>query len=276
MDIQKILKGHILWLNEKGGGKANLRGVNLRGEHLMRADLRYADLSYASLSDADLSHADLRYADLSSADLSGANLIHANLRNADLSGADLRGADLSSANLRNANLIHANLRNANLRNADLSGADLSGADLSGTNLLNANMEKACLVLAIVRNANLVGANLHNVVADARTIMYHMQCPEEGAFTGWKQCRYGVLVKLLIPEDALRSSATSRKCRCSKAIVLDIIGSESSMAISIYNPHFTYQKGETVEVENFDTERWQECSTGIHFFLTREEAKNHRM
>ena len=27
----------------------------------------------------------------------------------------------------------------------------------------------------------------------------------------------------------------------------------------------------VSVNDFDTNRWKECSTGIHFFMTREEA-----
>ena len=76
-------------------------------------------------------------------------------------------------------------------------------------------------------------------------------------------------------DALRSSATSRKCRCSSAKVLaieNIDGSEYGDVIaSNYDPIFLYKVGEIVKVENFDTNRWNECAPGIHFFLTREEA-----
>ena len=35
--------------------------------------------------------------------------------------------------------------------------------------------------------------------------------------------------------------------------------------------FTYEVGKTYEVNDFDDNRWNECSTGIHFFITRDEA-----
>ena len=36
-------------------------------------------------------------------------------------------------------------------------------------------------------------------------------------------------------------------------------------------NFVYKVGEIVEVKNYDEDRWNECSTGIHFFITRDEA-----
>ena len=85
--------------------------------------------------------------------------------------------------------------------ADLSGANLSGANLSGANLYKAeNVDKA----------------LHNLY----TLFYPLQCPETGAYIGYKKAR-GMIVELEITSDALRSSATSRKCRASKAKVLSI-------------------------------------------------------
>jgi len=116
-EFKEILAQHRLWLNGRGGEKADLRGADLSGANLIGANLSGADLRDANLSYADLRYADLRRADLSDADLSGANLNDANLSDADLSGADLRDADLS----------YANLHDANLRRTDLSYADLSGA-----------------------------------------------------------------------------------------------------------------------------------------------------
>ena len=87
----------------------------------------------------------------------------------------------------------------------------------------------------------------------------------------------VIVKLLIPADAQRSNATGRKCRASTARVLDLQDKQGNSlppdttAYSSFDPDFTYQKGETVHVEDFDTDRWDECATGIHFFITRIEA-----
>lgn len=80
----------------------------------------------------------------------------------------------------------------------------------------------------------------------------------------------VLVRLPVPADPKRSNATGSLCRASKARVLDIINAD--IGISYHTPRFVYRKGETVEVPDFDEDRWHECSPGIHFFLTREEAE----
>jgi len=123
-ELKIILDNHTLWLNNKGGSKANLRFANLSS-----ANLRSANLSYANLRSANLSFANLSFANLSSADLLSANLSYANLRFANLSSANLRSANLRSADLSFANLRYADLSSANLSFANLSSADLSSADL---------------------------------------------------------------------------------------------------------------------------------------------------
>ena len=193
-------------------------------------------------------------ANLSGADLSRADLGRANLSGADLSGADLSRADLSGANLSGADLSGAYLSRAYLGRANLSGADLSGAYLS--------------------RAYLSGAYLK----DAKNMCLPMACPEEGEFIGFKKAR-GYIVKLKITGDAKRCSATGRKCRCSKAVVLSITnkdGSDSGISevTSSYDSKFIYRLGETVEVNDFCEDRWQECSAGIHFFITRKEAEDY--
>ena len=252
MDIKLILEKHAKWIRgEDGGERAALCG------------------------------ADLRNADLCNADLCGANLCGANLCNADLCGANLCGANLRNANLRdadlcNANLCGADLRNADLCNADLCGANLCNADLCGANLCDANLCNADLCGANLCGANLRGAkNTDKTAWDAYTAFYPLQCPETGSFIGYKKAA-DKIVMLEICADAKRSSATSRKCRCSKAKVLSITnldGSESGLSEieSDYDEDFIYCVGETVEVPDFDENRWNECTAGIHFFITREEA-----
>ena len=168
--------------------------------------------------------------------------------------ADLSGANLSGADLRGANLSEADLSGADLSEADLSGADLRWADLSG--------------------AKNIDQSLWNIY----TTFYPLQCPEAGAYTGYKKAG-GLIVKLEITEDALRSSATSRKCRASKALVLSITDLDGNPAddqvCSDHDKNFVYKVGETVEVTDFDTNRWNECSTGIHHFITRAEAVKHQ-
>ena len=237
MDIELILEKHAKWARgEDGGERADLCGADLRGANLCDADLRDADLCGANLCCANLSDADLR--------------------DANLCGADLRGANLSDGNLRNANLCCANLCCANLRGADLCGANLSGADLRDANLCDAK-------------------NTNKTAWDAYTAFYPLQCPETGSFIGYKKAA-DKIVMLEICADAKRSSATSRKCRCSKAKVLSIThldGSDSGLTEvrSNYSKEFVYRVGEVAEVPDFDDNRWNECAAGIHFFITRDEA-----
>ena len=146
---------------------------------------------------------------------------------------------------------------ANLREADLSEANLYGANL--------------------RKADLSEANLYA----SKGVDYPMNCPEKGSFIGFKKVRNNLIVELEITEDALRSSATGRKCRCSKAKVLSITnvdGTESDIdsARSLWDPAFVYTVGKTIEVSNFDTNRWNECAPGIHFFITKQEAVDFKM
>ena len=221
----------------KGG--ANLRGANLRGANLRGANLRGANLYGADLYGANLRGADLREANLYGANLYGANLCGANLREADLRGADLREADLREADLRGANLYGADLYGADLRGANLYGANLYGADLCGAK----------------------GT--------------YMACPTDGSFIGWKKAS-GYVVKLQITEDARRSSAGGEKCRCDKAYVVEIQNADGTKADietihSDYDANFVYTVGATVEVSDFDGDRWNEGAPGIHFFIDRRAA-----
>ena len=212
-----------------------------------KADLRGADLRGADLSGADLRGADLRWASLSGANLTGA----------DLSGADLRGTDLRWASLSGANLSGADLRGADLRGQTSEGADLRGADL--------------------READLSRANL----SGAKNVSFPLGCPEVGEFVAFKKAANNMIVKLKIPASAKRSSATTRKCRCDKAIVLSIENadgtqSEEKSVSSVYDKAFVYTVGQEVSVPDFDDNRWNECSTGIHFFITRQEAAQYEI
>ena len=171
---------------------------------------------------------------------------------ADLHEADLRRADLRGASLCEANLIGANLIGANLSKADLSGANLSGA-------------------------NLRGADLCEVRINECTVFYALQCPEKGAYMAFKKAG-GYIVELEIPEDALRSSATTRKCRASKAKVISITSADGENSVesiaSDNDSEFIYKIGEIAEVPDFDTDRWNECAAGIHHFITRAEAEQY--
>ncbi|MFR2916924.1 MAG: DUF5758 domain-containing protein [Acutalibacteraceae bacterium] len=54
------------------------------------------------------------------------------------------------------------------------------------------------------------------------------CPERGSFTAFKKCG-SYIIELLIPQDAKRCSATTRKCRASYAKVVAITNMDGSQA-----------------------------------------------
>ena len=138
--------------------------------------------------------------------------------------------------------------------------------------LNEDCEGWESMRAYLTGANLRGANLRG----AKNIPFiPYSCPDFGMFIGYKKAS-GYIVELEIPEDAKRLSATTRKCRCDKAKVLRILNTDKTIADitevkSNYDNSFIYKVGEVVSVDNFDEDRWNECSTGIHFFINFQEA-----
>ena len=200
--------------------------------------------------------------------------MYANLSNANLRYADLRYANLRYANLELANLIDANLKNADLEETNLKYADLRNANLGGADLSYADLEYANLKYADLRRSNLTGTNLKNAKTNFHTVGCKLACPEEGSFIGYKKANK-CLIKLLILEDAKRSSSTTSKCRCDKAKVLEITdvktGEKIEKISSNYDSSFVYRTGEIVYVNDFDENRWNECSAGIHFFINKQDA-----
>jgi len=195
----------------------------------------------------------------------GANLRGANLRGADLRGANLEGANLIGADLEGANLIGANLRGANLRGANLRGANLEGANLIGADLRGADLRGADLIGADLRGADLIGADLRRA-----KLPYFIITPETGSFYAWKKTTCGV-IKIQIPAKAKRTnSLIGRKCR---AEYIKVISGEG---IGGTGPNYNgkiYNKGETIKADSFDDDIRIECTHGIHFFMTKEEATN---
>ena len=264
--LNKIIEKHQHYLNK-----------DIDGWETMKADLSYKNLNGLDLKESNLREANLIHADLIEANLSNADLKDANLINANLAYADLRNADLKEANLRKVNLNNVNLREANLYRAfcyytNLCGADLRNADLREANLFRANLKDANLFGVNLKNANIINAE----ISENTKIDYPIACPETGSFIGYKKAGCEKIVKLQICEDAKRSSATTKKCRCSKALVLAIENIDESDSglqgiASIYDPSFIYRVGEIAEVFDFDDNRWNECAPGIHFFIDRQDA-----
>ena len=221
------------------------RGINLAYANLSHADLRCAKLRWAKLRCVRLNDADLSGAKLCNANLNEAVLCNANLSSAFLNNAVLIKANLEKANLEKATLVHTDLKYADLVDADLIGANLSFAILTDSNLFNAKID------------------------------YPMNLPQ-GEFIAWKKLdcpenKKTYIIKLKILADSKRSRATSDKCRCDKALVMEIQnlnGSKTNLT-KVVNCNYArcvYKVGEIVYADSWDEDRWKECSHGIHFFL----------
>ena len=155
------------------------------------------------------------------------------------------------ADLRDANLIGANLGCADLRGAGLRDANLVGAYLRGANLRDANL----------RGAYLVGAYLP-----------HFQIvPETGSFDAYKKTTTGV-IKIQIPSKARRtSSLVGRKCR---AEYVKVVSGDGCGGSSPTHGDLVYNKGDIVRADSYDDDIRVECTNGIHFYMTKQEAEEH--
>jgi len=309
-ELRKILEEHNEWLSHPSHGKcANLSYMDLQGVNLCRANLQgvnlqnacllSANLEYINLEDANLVGANLNWANLKNAHLRGANLSYAHLASADLENAHLEEAILLGAKLECANLYHANLKYAmldliNLEDANLAGADLESINSEHANLRNANLAHANLRGAILKSARLEHAFLHyaNLEYINLTDADLDRADLHGAFLsekdrnrkgiilqknlkGFKLCKNGLVVELLIPKGSVVFSINGDKCRTNKAKVVSITNIENTrtfkIAESSYKEGFYYQVGKIIEIEDFDLEYNIECTSGIHFFKTRKEA-----
>lgn len=176
------------------------------------------------------------------------------------------------------------------------------------NFITCNGEK--FVNCKFKECDFVGADLisrttfEHCLADNYTRGFQLACPEKGEYIAFKKARVcvykksgknatsdfvnhklkgiikemPVIIELRIPKDAKRSSATTRKCRASKAEVLSItsIDGKKRYKKAVAGWHsackFVYEVGKTVVPDNgFEENRWIECAAGIHHFITRDEA-----
>lgn len=249
---------------------------------------------------------DLERINLCGADLTNITLENVNLTKADFTGADLSWAVISHVKCKNALFTDATLVASTISNSFFSGASFNKALLINSQFHSTRLRYACFTMAQLGGAlfKFCGCDhstFNNV--DLRAVRFlktdldqvdfskaeyapyiPLACPSCGAFIGWKTIRdhklqHSYLVQLLIPEDAKRCSAASNKCRCDKAKVLSIENLQTHKLInSVTNKNqlhvLTYKVGEMVYPDEFDDNRWNECSHGIHFFINKQEAINY--
>jgi len=245
----------------------------------VESDLSNLSFDGAELSDAWFKNCDLSYASFRGANLDGASFDRCYAERTTFDGATMKGTNISYCCFKAAYFYGSLMLNIKIYCSFFLLCGFGGAHISvnevdsETNFLESDFTKAYAIST-------------RELSQAKNFSIPMACPDTGGFIGWKQCFITdpdvpfikeCIVKLRIPAEAKRSSATGRKCRCDRATVLeiqDLEGNklpEDTVAKSWNDKHFTYKVGEIVSVDNFCEDRWEECAPGIHFFINRQEA-----
>ena len=132
---------------------------------------------------------------------------------------------------------------------DKTITSLSGADFSYANLSDASLSGAVLSGAVLPSFSILPA---------------------GDLIVWKKLKEG-LCQLKIPSAARRINSTGRKCRAEYVKVLALFPQGTKLAHATYDGT-VYRVGKIVRPDKYDPDFRVECSHGIHFFITREEAE----
>ena len=246
----------LVWIRWMRAEKIKISDVDFHG-----ADFRWVDFSGADFSDAHFYGADFNGSSFHSSKFHGADF-----SGADFSDVDFRWVSFSGANFNGANFSCSKFHDSSFRGADFSDAHFYGADFHSSNFRGADFYDSSFRGADFSDADFNGADFYGTALC-------MQCPSEGSFIGWKKVN-GALIKLQITPNAKRSSATTHKCRCSEALVLEIDGGAMQQITRNSYAPITYKVGELVHPDSFDDDRWNECSHGIHFFISRHNAEEY--
>ena len=201
-------------------------------------------------------------------DFTGRDFSHIDFTNATFTNCIFDEADFTNTVLYNVKAEKCSFRKANFTDAILASGNFRFADLEGCNLSGANCFYALFEYA----------NMKGIIDSPSTKFYRLYCPETGGFVAYKKCVENRIVTLYIPPDAIRLSATGVTCRTNKVKVLMIESFEGDErfeeAYSLAAEGFLYQVGTTIIEDNINLDRWMDSTSGIHFFMTKEEAKQY--
>ena len=154
----------------------------------------------------------------------------------------------------------------------MEGGPDGGGPQGGADLTSADLEEADLRVATLEGALLRGAAIGGALMEGATGLRSLApVPETGSFIAWKKLANDTIAKLRIPEDAMRvGSYVGRKCRASKVEVLEGEGVSDRDVSVVYSP------GRILEVQDYNPDPQVVCTTGLHFFMTEQEAQQYQL
>ena len=271
---------------------------------LNKCIFKYAIFTDARFEDTKIWLCEFNYAFCGFAKFCGCNLFDTQFNGAIMMSIDcynasqkitvFRCCSFYQANCSAAIFDHSQITNCDFTQANLFESHFRDITITSSKFFSANLTKAFFI--DIDCDQMENANFENAcIKDATNVKYPMICPEEGSFVAWKKAiwkkdlnkREEVLIKLQIPAKAKRCSGTGRKCRASAVKVLgfyDMNDNQLPDDITVrawYRDDFIYTVGKTVKSlalgkPEFNSDRWEECSAGIHFFITKQEAKDYQV
>lgn len=244
---------------------ANANGYKKHGCFYNSINVNLRD---CNLIDINFDNIDLRHADFS-----GCNIIRCNFCSGELGYADFTGSYIEDSRFYNTHFKETSFQGCMFKKCHMFQSDFSLCNFNDSHFDDATYLE-------ISSCKFTRSNFRHVTnAPDRSI--DMACPRFGAFVGYKKCVSDgcpAIVKLEIPADAKRSAGTGKKCRCDKAMVLQIETPDGKKFCSntvypkVYNDTDTvYEVGKIVKADSFTEDRFEECAHGIHFFMNRDDA-----
>lgn len=286
----------------------NFESADMYGCYITKSDFTNCKFWYAVMLDATITESTLSLDNFSGANVrtttvKNSNLAQCNFSNSNLTESVFMNSAIRMCSFDQANLCKVLFNNVGIQNSSFRVASLVRASFDAvcftqvSDFEGANFFQSYFYDTNLNVSNMLGANLSSAIIitidknpDSKKLPFMpMVCPEEGSFIAWKkvwcpELKDYILAKLEIPANAKRCSGTGRKCRASRAKVLEFqtVGGKKLPDTLVATPLWgffygtlTYKVGKTVVAKNFDPNRWQTCSRGIHFFLTKDEAKRYQ-
>ena len=187
--------------------------------------------------------------------------------------------------IENTNMSYSSAQSAIFTNCRLFGADFSSSNLCdskfiNTSLLHIHFTISNLAFAIFDECLGVDidfklSNLYGTMLDGLRNEYVRGKILTENIIGYKISAEKYIIVLEIPAGAIVFSVNGDKCRTNKAKVIDIynplmIEDKAARAHSMFDKRFSYYIGDEFNIKDFDLQYNKECSSGIHFFMTREK------
>jgi hypothetical protein len=223
---------------------------------------------------------------------SGIDFSYADFYRMDLSGTDFHGANLFSSNFREATANTCNFRETNLNNSNFDKGvacecDFYGSSARMSSFFRTKLDKCVFAMTDLSNSDFLEASLRKSVFCGCPLSGVKNIPvfiptylPEGDFIGWVKVigeNENYIIKIKVLNDSKRTRGMGDICRCDKALVLsiqDLEGNELDVEEIEYHDRtgtMVFRKQEVVECEHWYPGRWDDCQSGITFFIDRQSA-----